>query len=1001
MSTQKPKFSVEKIREIISLNFDARQYFFSKADERWVNWLWDNGLLDVIKEKAEDPTRYGYRTPELSYLVRVASKKPEKVTDIILEVPISKKTFNPEVISQFLRICSTLPASQLARLVQKIKDDGWVELMGPFNDWGFDYEKMLGTLSSANDFDSLLTLIEAVLSVRPYEKSEKKEAIALSNDKPFYLHDLSYTKVFDYLIAVDNDHAEKALNLAVKVMSQVVLQGGEADPTEVFPVEETFHLFDVDFFSIQLGKKEHLSARDDVRELAAAIKVLAEKLIGENCVDDTEAQRIYDQNIDALPQSRAMWRLRLYVLSICPTAFKNKLKESLFSLFGVERYHEIISGTEYENTLKKAFPVFSEEVKRDYIEKVIGYFSRHAEEKEDQEWHRRYGSDILSTIAEYLLEEEREKAEKAGFTINPGHVPAPSIGEMRSGFVVNRGPVAQEEFAKLSMDDIAKKLCNEWTPEELSNHNTSADFLNPLNAEGVGELLRKDIPERLQEYADNSNLFFERDVLDQHYTYSFLRGIQEAIKNNKQTSANIDWGGLIDLLEVITKSGSDTPFDRERREREKSHDTWLSGWDSVHSAMDDVIQVILKEDGGEMIIDFDKYRDRIFQSISYLLSYPDPTPQDEEPKTARMTSSSPSDSKQVVTDPFTMAINTVRGRAFQALVLFLHPDGKKYKKENKIKIADDVKELYEKVLDTENTRAVMFEFGHYIPSFYYRDTAWIHKLIPKLFPTEEDKNHLYLASWEGFLANNLYNEIFNDPNFQKLYERGLRLIKTKEDDRNHFSDPDKGIATHIALAFMHYKECGFDHPLFKLFWERDNASQQSEFVSFVGRSIISGDNARLNKLLEERSETKELLKQLWDWLLKHYSAKELFMEFGFWVSLEKDIFDSKWLAERVKKTLEKTGGNLDWEYGLTKNIVQLANESPEDTLIIAKSYLLDGGVNGDNRRIPLYVDNEWHEALTVLYKNDTTKTGTRDLIDSLVREGGSAFWGLKDILKGS
>ena len=992
MNDTRPQLNV--VREIISLNFDAQDYFFSKVDERWIDWLWDNGLLDVVKKKAEDPTRYGYRTPELNYLVKVAEKKPRKVTEIILQVHISKETFNPEVIDEFLTICSTLPADQLARLVPKIKEDGWVELMSPSNNREFDYEKMLyekmlSTLAEASDYESLLLLIEAV-SVRLYEKSSEHD---LS-----YTRDLSYTKVFEYLTAVDETYTERALILAVNIMSQIVLQGGE----DIYYNFDIYYL-DIDFFSIQPGQKEHLSKRNDVRELAAVIKILTERLIIKNYKNDndTEVRRIYDQNIDILPPSRVMWKLRLYVLSICPTVFKDRLKESLFSLFGVERYSEIISGTEYENTLKKAFPVFSKEVKHDYVKKIIEYFSRHAEEKEDQERHKRYGSDILSTIAEHLLDEEREEAEMAGFTINPEHVPEPtSTGVILSDYVVNKGPVTQEEFAKLSIDDIATKLRNEWSPEELNKHNTSADFLNPLNAEGAGELLHKNIPERLQEYASKANLFFERDVLDQHYTCSFLRGIQEAIENNKQVAVAIDWSGLIDLLDAITKSGLSNPFGQERREQEKSYYTWLFGWNSVHSAMAHATQAILRENGGEIIVDFDKYRDHIFRSINYLLSYPDPLPADEELKTASMTIRSRDKPKQVV-DACTMAINTVRGLALETLVIFLYPDGKKFKEEDKIKIADDVKDLYEKVLDAENTRAVMFQFGYYIRFFYYRDTEWIHGLISKLFPTEKDKEHLYLASWEGFLANlanNLYYKIFDDSNFQALYERGLLLTKTKEDDRKHFQDPDKGIATHLALAFIRYEEVGFDHPLFKLFWERDNMEQHSEFVSFVGRSIISGDNARLNELLNERPEVKELLKELWDRLLDCYRKKELFMKFGSWVNLEKDIFDSKWLTERVKKTLEKTEGKIDYYFRLTENITKFASESPEDTLEIIRLLWLENGIRGNNRLTGIF-DQELYDALVILCAKDKTRAGTESLINKLISEGGDRFWHLKKILK--
>ena len=122
------------------------QYFFSKANEHWLDWLWKKGFLDVIKEKTEDPTRYGYKTPELNYLVLMAERVPKKVVDIILKVPISTETFNPEVIDRFLKICGAISAEQLNKLPEKIRDERWICLMKDFKQWGIEYENIFKTL---------------------------------------------------------------------------------------------------------------------------------------------------------------------------------------------------------------------------------------------------------------------------------------------------------------------------------------------------------------------------------------------------------------------------------------------------------------------------------------------------------------------------------------------------------------------------------------------------------------------------------------------------------------------------------------------------------------------------------------------------------------------------------------------------------------------------------------------------------------------------------------
>jgi hypothetical protein len=1003
MDKQSIKLDPEKIREIISLNFDARQYFFTKADENWLDWLWENGLLDAIKQKAEDPTRYGYRTPELNYLARMTEKKAKEVVGIMLLVTISKDKFNPEVIDQFLRICSSLPAEELARIVPKIHDDNWVRLMSIFNHYGFDYEKIFQTLTNAKDYKNIIMLAEVVLSVKNKEEF-KQSSRGYSSDNPFYFSDISYTKVFEHLIVVDDQYLERALELTTKVMAAVVRLGDEGEKNEVFPIRDTFYLFDVDFFSLELGDEKHHSDRENVKDLAATVKILAQRLIGSNCDKPKLINEINKKYIEILPESRSTWRLRLFVLSLCPTAFEARLMQSFSRLFEVmetgKHYYEIESGTEYNKTLKQGFGALDSDYQREYVSNVFKYFGQDREDKKEEQWYKRDGWQILSSICDSLTKNEKENCENVfGKKCDPAFEPEPSIGKMRSGFIKPKAPISQEEFGKLAINVIAQKLRNEWKPDSLQKQNTDNDFLNPLNAEGAGEQLRTNIAKRLQDYVQNADLFFERDVLDEHYTYSFFRGIQEAIRADKTKVADIQWNKLIEVLVGIKNSGVTKTFDYKIREREK-FDAWLSSWTGVHSAITDVLQELLNENEGKIIIDFPKYRSQFFEIISYLLAYPDPEPQDEELETATMKTHSPGDKEEYyVSDPFTMAINTVRGRAFQAFALFVYQDGKQFKKEDKIKITEEVKKLYEEVLNKENTRALMFMFGHYLPSFYFRDIDWMHGLLSKIFSEEANKKHLYLAAWEGYLANNLYEEIFFDSEFQKLYERGLNLTDDEDQKRKHFKEPDEGIAVHMALAFVVYhKKFGFDHPLFKEFWKQD-VERQKEFVSFIGRMFVSGDNARVNEQLKKDSESRERLIKLWEWLLKNYDDPKLFAEFGFWVNLEKGLFEPIWLAKQLKATLEKTKGVLEWDYALTKSINELAKATPKETLEIARLTLLEGGIRGGKMRMPFMYDEEWFGALKSLYENADTKDDTYKLIDDLVREGGSTFWKLKEIIK--
>ena len=1048
MSTDAPeKLDKEQLRNLIHVNPDARQYFYAKADERWLDWLWQNGFLDVIKEKAKDLTRYGDARPELGYLARMSKTVPTRVVDIMLQVPITSETFNPVVLDRFFAICSTnLPSNQLARMVEKIRDEHWIPLRSTLKLWGFEYKKMFKTLADAKNYRSFLVLAEAVLVVRAQKEREK--ASHRPHVTPFYFDDLSSTKVFKHLSHVDAEYREQAFGLAIRVMADIItlsnkklvlsdqeqlLQlaeqafGDEEESEKVFKVDDRLLLYDVDFFDLEPGREDRLSSEDDMRELAAAIKVLAQKLIGDQC-DKPEAIRdVYKRyvgdfdNPDAkLPDSPTMWRLRLFVLSLCPEAFKDELKKALFRLFEVEQYYEITRGTEYEKALQKGFAVLSEQDRRHYVKRVVEYFTQQVpgQETEERNWRIRSGSHILSMIASQLTEEEKGQGEKAGFNLEPNYQPKPRIGRPQFGAVAPRAPITEEEFRNLSIPEIAEKLRNEWIPNELTKQNTTDDFLTPRNADGVGQLLSDDMPNRLQEYVLNANNFFERGVLDEHYTYSFLRGIQKTINADRVHASNVNWDGVIDLCMAIKVSGEKAPFEEERRER-GWFDTFHANWGAVHFAMTEVLQALLTEKNDLLPLDFGAYRDRIFSIVSYLLSHPDPSPEDEQIDTAKSKIKSPeqrafdegfygtesvpaNDAGYTVSDPLHMAVNAVRGQAFKTFALFMDQDGKKFKKEDAVKIADDVKELYESALEKETTRALMFMFGHYLPFFYFRDRDWIQGLLPQIFSQEPAMKYLYTAAWEGYLAQNLYEGMFFDPEIQKLYEQGLALTDTDyPPQQEHFKKPDKGIAEHVALAFMHYKKFWFDQPLFEAFWKGDQRERHANFVDFLGHTFVSGNNASAHELLEKEPASKERLKQFWDWLLENYENPKPFIQFDFWITLENGIFEPAWLAERVRKTLEKTEGALDSDFKLTRSIVQLAKANPKDTLEIARLYLLEGGIRrGGQRELLLGTDDwvQWVKAFKILHDNPGTKSETSALINKLIEKGGPPFWNLKEIV---
>lgn len=969
---------------LVNSNADAYEYFFSRLGVAWIDWLLDNGFLISVKKCKLETPKYRRDIAELSYLVRVSELIPDKVADIITSVPAD--LLSPTTIERLLSAAHALPASQLARIMPKILSERWLPRLGAANQWA-RHEKFFKVLAEAGDTVGILMLSEAILQVRSIEEINAKEQ-PVRKDNPFYSEGVSDTKVFDYLSDLRGGSQVEALALVMRIVSSVIRLSVKPGETQNFIVRELFPFYDVDFFTETRGKNSGYGYREEVRQLFAFARELVEKLILEAADAQSKAD-IYNKFIATLPESSVSWRFRLFVLSLATDIFARELKEAFFKIFDDDVYVHITLGAEYEKALSKSFRVFLETDRHKYIDLLIAKFK--------SEKGANTGSSLFSVIWSQLTLDEKTKVEAAGFKIFPEYAPHASITDGGGGWVQHKSPISQEEFSGLAIAEIVSKMKSEWAPEKLQTFNKHEDFLSPVSARGIADELKSDLPRRVGAYLSDAQLFFEKTTLSPHYTYAFLEAVKGAFGIEKGLGKQSGVEKLILFLEDIQKSGERAPLEPRVGARDTAD--WILGWDSVHSSVAEVLKGLLDEKNGLSDKNYGKHREQLFRVLEYLLGYPDPSPSDEAVESAKIRSKSPDDSEYLVSDPLSTAINSVRGRAFECLVKLVARDWKQFPVKDRVKINRDVKKLYQRVLAKEETRALMFMYGHHLPTFYYADTEWINGMLSEIFPADREKSHLYLAAWEGYLTGNLFREMFFDKNFQELYGRGIQCRSSNDPGRKYFKSLEDGLSAHLALAFIHYKEFKLDSPLFINFWNKGNEAQHSAFVSFIGSNEISRNSPKGNAAISNQPETRKKLEGLWEWLLENYKSPAIFRKFGTWINHEKLFFEPKWLAKQILATLEKTDGILDWDYGLSNALPKLSKAAPVESLGIARKLFLDGGVRNRERQHFFHWDAECVDVLTILYANPETKPGAEDLIDDLIREGGGLFWKLKEILK--
>ena len=956
------------------INNDAKRYFFSQADEHWITWLWKEEFLEEIEKKSEDSTQCQYRLPELDYLTRVAERKPARVAEIILDknTATKKDNFNPEVIDRFLWIISNLLAEQIKTLTKKIKDEKWVYLMRNFNKTGYEFKKTIKKLVDARENEAILELAQVIFIIKSKKEIAEKSR-TFSVDDPFYLHNMQDSGVYDALANIGESYVEKALRITIDIMSKIV-KLAEKDESGVFDYSDQFSLYDVDFFTLEIQNRHMSSQSEDIKNLAAVIKKLIERVINVRCNNVDEGKRFVAEYLDKLPMSRSTWRLKLFVLAQCPEVFKGELQKALFRLFEEKKYYEIEGGTEYKKALKIAFPYLSNSDQRDYVAKVLRYFSEKDKQDPDQGWHKRIGWEILSCICDNLKDDELKKCEEIfDRKCDKKYTPKPEIGQVTSGIIHHKSPISLDNY---SINQIIEKLKDDLTPEQLKEKYARDDFLNPRGVEGLGDALKENLKIRTAEYTKLAKGFFDRKQIHPHYTYSFLRAVEEMLREGN-FSENINWDELFNLFKKIKNSGEKEAF------KIKEDDSWLTGWIAVHDAIAEILLQSIGRGDDKLPFVFKRYRDDIFDLVKYLFTVNDPIKEHE---------------KSEYGDLMSIAINSVKGRAFQVFTRFVYHDGKEFKKEDKIKIKHEIKKFYEKIIEEEESLAVRFLFGHYLASFYYRDKEWIRDRFPKIFLMDGDQ----FASWEGYLNSSVYKEIFED--LQDYYSKAISINESDHPKERKLAKPlDEILSVHLALAYIYFEDFDFKHPLFIKFWEKESPERQKEFFSFIGRHCLSCGDAG-DKWFEENKVDKKKILKFWDWLLENRNITDpkIFSGFGFWINPDKEILDDKILVKKIARTIEKSDGDINWDYGLMQRLIKFAEIDPKNTISIIENYLLDKDKNPNQHRgVPMFhADEEIKEALNIIYQeNKELKQDVEKLIDLLIEKGSQIFWGLKDVIE--
>ena len=949
------------LRQKLLVNQDARKYFYSEADERWLEWLWQNDFLYVIKTSAKNTDQISRTIPELAYLVRMADKAPNTVVEIILKTPIGEDNYNPEVIDRFIRILTQVPAEHAAKLTQKFRDDGWVYLNRKFGQSGYQFIKLVEKLFEAKEYEALIKLADGLLTIKDGEDIDQ-----VYSDSPFYVGDITAAGIFNKLAELPEQYDEKLIKILSEKLTEVI-KTGKKDTEGYLDYLDNHSILDMDLFDTEFDSDTYGRTNSDLKNFYTLLTKIISRFYQNLCDgNDNELEKLFEETIAEIPLSRSTWRLKLFVLSQCPEVFIKKLSVMWNAIFVANNTYDIEGGTEYHRSIQIGFPQLDKRSQEKYVNSIIEFYTKEIKENPDKNWLARNALQILSATIKNIEDEDwRNEIIKRGqdaFGQKPkkDYEPKPDIGKVTGGTVNPKTPF---DPATYSVSDLAQLLASpEMQPDILKEKYKFDDFLAPRGAEGLADSLQKNVTERPGKYITNLEKFFDRKNIHPHYLTHILRGIDEQIKAGVPLDSS-SVNNIFNLYKAIVASGENEPF------KHFDNDDWLNDWISVHKTLADMLLNLLVNESFKALQEKEsELKDTLYKIFDYLLSVEISPAKDRE---------------YTGSDPYHVAINSVRGRAYEAFVQSVQNSTQSLTAEDK--------ELFDKALQ-DNSRAIRFLIGRYMASFYYRDKDFIRSRYDQIFPIyDEDKTIQYQASWEGYLVAILYKEIYDE--LEEYYLYAISLDPEKYDERKYFKELDELLGTNLGLAYTYF-DLEIGDELFDTFWDKSVPARHKAFIDLIGRSAVNGDESKH----EEVNHTKLL--KFWDWTIENKDSfdSSVFQAYGMWINPKAEVLDDQEVIKRLVKTTHITKGLINWDHGMTQRLKIFAAKDPAETLNLIRELLIPRAESGDPNAFWMYRE-EYRDALKEIYNSTEDKESVISLVDELIEKGSEPYWILKQAIE--
>ena len=876
-----------------------KEYFFNKLDNPdWLPLLHAQGLFDqppsAITDREENTITYEI-WPESRCLARLAADAPDIVFPIIKLLIEDKGIDNGRILADFTEAALAMPVAYAAEIARHVPN--WLrDPQALF--LRFKIGDLISKLANDGKAQAGLQLADSALQLHAPEPTTAT-AIEQIHDRrnPAGQIDPHAYK------AILNSHypdVVKACGMpALQVLCNHLKQALKIEGRDEGAPDDLSYMWRRAIEEHPQNLKHYMKDH-----LVDAVRDAAKQIIRS---DPAQAAAVLDCLHDG--PFTIFRRIELHVLAENPDTDSDRAAQRLCdrSLFDNKQVHH-----EYYMLSQAFFGRLSEEGK----DTILAWIDAGGPDIENRkEWHKQKTGEVpteelvegwqadwrlkrLRPIRDFLSPDRRRRYDQ--WVAEYGE---PEHADFLHYSITFHGPTSLK-----SKDELLA-----MTPEEviafLASYTLDSDEHMGPSPEGLGRELAaavKDDPASFAEHALN----FEE--LKPTYARALLSGLEDACKEQKA----FRWEPVLQLCKSIA------PIPPAPEKEASSHGDEDPDWQWCQGQIPTLLEQGFRQE--DVQIPFE-YRDQAWQCLQPLTRHTDPTRESE----ARYGGDN--------MDPPSLAINTVRGKALEAVLWYgvwcarhLDPDHERRLASHLL--AEELPELRHVLnerldLEVEPSLAVHSLYGMHFRLLLWLDRRWTEESIDRIFPKEPRFIDYRRAAWEAYISfNQVYTDIaiMLDDEYHFAFDAAEQRVAEGSDP----SDADNKLVERIMVLYL-VGEQEINGKLVSRVFENLSGKLRAHAVQLVGRffddvgpTIPKGQEYQLERVLA-----------LWEWRLEQLgdrqedpNAQEELEAFGWVFTIH--VLDPKRSLDLMLRTLELTSGKMTWDHGVMKRLVHVADQHP-------------------------------------------------------------------------